>query len=108
MPVPVEIAKSPPEVEPEGSQPFQFDVVMTSADTEYALVLPTGIRKFLVKCRDGTAFRMSFTKGKVATPIAPYLTVSAPYSEDLLERTKLIMYFACASAAKTVEVVVWT
>jgi len=89
--------------------PTIFNVTMANANTEYSQALPATTRRFSIKNRNGTAFRVAFATGKVATPTEPYLTIPAnsEYYEDDL-RADLTLYFACASAGKTVEIIAWT
>lgn len=87
-----------------------YNVTMTNADTEYEQALSANTKKFLIQTRDGTAFRLAFVTGKVATPTAPYFTVRAnnAYWEDLIKPSTLTLFFACASAAKIIEIIEWT
>jgi hypothetical protein len=89
--------------------PAIYNVTMTSADTEYTQALPANTKKFLVQCRDGTAFRLAFETGKVATPTEPYLTVAtdAVYYEDEVLSSATV-YVGCGSAGKVVEILAWT
>jgi hypothetical protein len=90
--------------------PTLYNVTMTNADTEYHQDLPDKTKRFSIKTRDGTAFRVAFGTGFVATPTPPYETVPANwhYWEDLLYVTGLTLYFGCGSAGKIVEITVWT
>jgi hypothetical protein len=88
--------------------PVMFNVTMTLADTEYSQELPLGTSRFSCKTRDGTAFRVAFETGKVATPTQPYGTVPPNweyYETDL--RASATLYFACGVAGKIVEITVW-
>lgn len=89
--------------------PAIYTKTMTNANAEYSQALPSGTKKFLIQCRDGTAFRLAFVTGKVATPIEPYVTIPAnsTYSEDLVFSHDTL-FFACASAGKVVEIIAWT
>lgn len=88
-----------------------FEIEMTSANTEYALELPSPAKGIEMQCRDGTAFRHSFTEGAVdtATPPGPYQTVHAnvTYRKDNLFLNGHTLYVACGTAAKVVDVRVW-
>ncbi len=92
------------------SNPTIYNVTMTDADKEYSQALPSNTKKFTLQCRDGTAFRLSFETGKVATPTEPYLTVRTNdvYYEEELNLTSRTIYVASASAAKVVEMICWT
>ncbi len=90
--------------------PAIYNVTMTLADTEYSQALPSNCKKFLIHTRDGTAFRLAFVTGKVATPTAPYFTVPSAnsYNEDLIQPSTLTLYFGCAEAGKVIEIIAWT
>jgi hypothetical protein len=92
------------------SSPAIYNVTMTNADTEYSQALPSNCKKFLIHTRDGTAFRLAFTSGKVAGPTEPYFTVPTgqAYYEDFIEPSSLTLYFACGTAGKTVEIIAWS
>ena len=89
--------------------PTLYNVTMTNADTEYSQALPANTKKFLIHTQDGTAFRIAFVTGKVATPTAPYFTVLAndAYYEDGI-KASITLYFGCASAGKIVEIIAWS
>jgi len=83
---------------------------MTDANTEYSFEIPAGSVRFSIKCQDGTAFRLAFVTGKVATPTAPYLTILANGAlndpgDIQIGSTALTVYVACASASKVIECV---
>lgn len=90
--------------------PAVYNVTMTLADTEYSQALPANCKAFTIKCQDGTAFRMAYVTGKVATPVAPYKTMFAMTvkSEDNLYLASQTIYFACASAGKVIEIEAWS
>jgi len=90
--------------------PAIYNVTMTTADYEYSQALPTNCKKFLIRTRDGTAFRLAFITGKVAGPTQPYLSVPAntTYYEDGILSTALTLYFACSTAGKVIEIIAWT
>ncbi|MBA7700768.1 hypothetical protein ES703_109492 [subsurface metagenome] len=90
--------------------PVIYNVTMTDADTEYSQVLPANTKKYTIQTRDGTAFRMAFVTGKVATPTEPYLTIGTDgfHHEDLIEPASLTLFFACGEAAKVAEIIAWS
>ena len=75
-----------------GATPAIYNVTMTLADTEYSQALGSA-KKFTVHTRDGTAFRVAFATGKVATPTEPYLTIPAngAYAEDNIAPSALTL-----------------
>jgi len=90
-----------------------------SANKEYPYQLPKGCKRFKIQCRDGTALRIATEKDVVATPSSEqYWTMKAGvasgenspiWSEDNLDiqDDSVILYFACASGDKFVEILIW-
>jgi len=85
-----------------------YTVSMAVADTQYEQALPANVKKFLIKTRDNTTFRLSNVTGKVAGATEPFLTVTTPYNEDGIKVAALTLYFACSVAGKVVEIVAWS
>ena len=87
-----------------------YAVTMTNANQEYSQLLPDNTYKFTIRCRDGTAFRLAYVTGKVATPTDPYRTIAANVvkSEDNVNLSAITLYFACASTGKIIEIEAWT
>lgn len=102
----VELAKKPDPA----TTPVIYNVTMTVADTEYSQVLPANTKRFSIRTRDGTAFRMAFVTGKVAAPTEPYFSILAniPYIEEQIEVSALTLYFGCGGAGKICEIVAWS
>jgi len=96
-------------VEETPNTPTIYNVTMTNLNTEYSQALPANCRKFIIHTRDGTAFRLAFVTGKVATPTAPYWSnpSNADYWEESLKISSLTLYFACAVAGKVIEIIAW-
>jgi len=91
-------------------EPSNAVVTLSTANTEYDHQLPVGCKKFTLHCRDGTAFRLSYKQGTVASSDTPYFTVKAntSYYEDGLDVGPGVrLYFACASASKEIEIIQW-
>ncbi len=90
--------------------PTIYNVTMTNANTEYSQALPAATKKFLIHTRVGEAFRLAFATGKVATPTAPYfsITPSDAYSEDLVLSSAITLYFASATAGAVAEIITWS
>ena len=96
---------------PVGYTPTFINVTLTSADTEYSQLLPTGTVKVSVQLRSNdAAFRIAYVTGKVATPTEPYYTIQSgnEYYEDQMDLTGLTIYLACGSAGKIAEIIAWT
>ena len=87
-----------------------YNVVLTSADTEYSQVLPIYTKKITIQARTSVVVRGAYEVGKVATPTAPYLTIKAgaSYWEDSLTLPTLTtIYLASSSAGTVVEIMCW-
>ena len=89
-----------------------YNVTLTSADTEYSQALPANCRLFEFQCRTDVAVRWSKTTGKVAGPTAPYKTLKAGcyyYSPPLNQAASPdTLYFASATAGVVIELTAWT
>ena len=90
--------------------PTVYNVTLTSADTEYSQLLPSSTRELRFRCRTNYDVRFAFVADKVATPVAPYLTLPAgcDYRSDENDLTGTTMYFASSQAGVVVELEVWT
>lgn len=90
--------------------PVLYEKTMTLADTEYSQALPANCKRFTIHCQDGTAFRLAYVTGKVATPTAPYYSIpaGAVKSESGLYLAATTLYVACGTAGKKVEIEAWT
>jgi hypothetical protein len=89
--------------------PEIFNETITTADTEYSKELPAGTCKFQIRLQDGTAFRLAFVTGKVATPTPPYLSVPAGHSyEEICDSRRMVtLYFAAPAGTKVAEISCW-
>jgi len=88
----------------------EYNVTLTSANTEYGQTLPANTRKVLFRCRSGAVIRYAWAAGHVAGPTPPYQTLAAG-AEYVLEGVKLAssaLYFASATAGVVVELEAWT
>lgn len=91
-------------------EPTLYHVTVTNADTEYSQALPTNATAADVRLQDGTAFRLAWVTGKVATPTAPYLTVPAGHKYSrvgMSTRRAYTIYIAAPAGTKTAEIEVW-
>lgn len=91
-------------------KPTILNVEMTSSNTEYSLAIPEGTKKLQVATADGTAFRVAFVTGKVASPTAPYFTIPANTMLDVTDvyfEAAATLYVACGSASKVAQVIAW-
>lgn len=87
-----------------------YNVTMVAINTEYLQVLPANTKKFQIKTRDGTAFRVAFEAGRVGPPVDPYTTVpqACIYWEDYIQPAVLTIYFASTLANRVVEITAWS
>lgn len=93
----------------DATTPTLYNVTMTTADTEYSQALPANTKQFEFRCRGNYDMRFAYATGKVATPTAPYRTLSAgqtKYQNDI-DLTSITLYVACSQALQVVELEVW-
>jgi len=93
-----------------GRTPTVFNVTLTNADTEYSQTLPANVRSFSMQARQSADVRWAHETGKVATPVAPYVTMKSGGNVSVgeLDPALLTLYLASATAGTVVEIVVWT
>lgn len=86
-----------------------YQVAITSQDTEYSLAIPDGAKAIEIQCRDSTDIRVAFEAGKVASSISPFQTIKggARYVKEHLYLNQQTLYLAAPSGSKIVEVRVW-
>lgn len=90
--------------------PTVYNITLTSADTEYSQALPTNTREFRFRCRTSYDVRFAWVTGKVAAPVAPYLTLPAgtDYFSDYNKLSSKTIYFASSTAGVVVEMETYT
>jgi len=86
-----------------------YQIAVSSQDTEYSLPIPAKAKAIEIQCRDSTDIRCSFTSGKVATSVSPFQTIKggARYVKEHLYLNQHTLYVAAGSGSKVVEVRVW-
>ncbi|MDB5344257.1 MAG: hypothetical protein JWP89_2634 [Schlesneria sp.] len=86
-----------------------YEIPITTQDTQYALALPNGVKAIEIQCRDTTDIRCSFTAGKVAVPASPIQTIKGGgrYVKEHLYLNAHTLYVAAGTGSKVVEVRVW-
>jgi len=91
------------------TRPTSYNITLTSADTEYSQLLPSGTKESRFRCRTLYDVRYAFVTGKVATPTAPYFTLPAGSDRfsDGDDLSGFTLYFASAEAGTIVELEVW-
>jgi len=87
------------------------NVIMTTADKEYQWSAPKGCVWFTLHVRDNTEVRLAMTSGHVASSEPPYFTLksNSAWNTDRLKivvSTGMLVFFACASAGKVIEVLI--
>jgi len=91
--------------------PIVYNVALALANTEYAQALPVGCRGFEFHCRTANDVRFAFETGRVAAPVAPYMTLpSGLWYYNLEVRFDVVwtLYLASAVAAVVAEIIAWT
>lgn len=93
----------------EATTPTEYNVTLTSADTQYSQALPANTKEFRFRCRTIFDVRYSFTTGKVATPTTPYFTLPAgsDYFSDKNDLSSKTLYLASSEAGVIVELETW-
>ena len=95
---------------PTAQTPTVYNRTMTVADTEYPQALPAGTREIRFRCRTAFDVRFAWITGKVAGPVAPYLTLPSgrDYASDNNNFTGLTLYLASSEAGVIVEIEIFT
>lgn len=90
-----------------GVTPTIINKVLTEANTEYAISLPSGCRKFGMKARNmDNIVKLAFTEGKSGSE---YITLdSGSYSEDGVLALNTILYVQSPTAGAVVELIAWS
>ena len=88
-----------------GKEVLIYNKTMTLANTEYSQALPYGTVKIMVQNRGAFDTKISFTSGASGTN---YFTLksSMVYYDDFVDVGRTL-YFQCADAGKTLEIMVW-
>jgi len=92
--------------------PTVYNVTCTVADTEYSQALPANCRGFDFQARTEAVLRFAFVTGKVATPVAPYMTLKAGdcYTSPSMMQAAApsTLFVASPTAGTVVELLAWT
>jgi len=91
--------------------PALYNVTLTNADTEYSQALPTACRAVTIQARTEVSVRLAWVTGKVATPVAPYLTLKAGavYTCNFpVYLAAATVYAASATAGTVLEIEAWS
>ena len=89
----------------------EFNITLSSADTEFSQALPVGTKYFSIQCRAAVVCRFSFTTGKVAGPTAPYTTLKSGGSYNSPEKlgANPTIYLATTDVTSPViEILAWS
>ena len=94
------------------TEPLIYNVTMTTKNTQYSQVLPSGTKRFAISVQGGAdtdIFRIAFVTGKVATPTAPYIQLpgNVEYYEDNVNLDETTVYIACVSDSKVAQIIAW-
>lgn len=93
-----------------GTVPVMVSVTLTTANTEYSVTLPRGVKMFDILANTSNAFRVSYLPNTVATPTPPFYPVGADVAftvRNVNLKDPLTVYLASATAALNVTVVYW-
>ena len=84
-----------------------YNVTCVSANTEYSQALPSGCKKFTLKCRQARDVKATLVSGESGTK---YLTIpsGSSWSEDSLNLSGKSLYFQTGNANSIVEIVAWS
>jgi len=97
--------------DPVTAAPTVYNVTLTIVDTEYSQAMPANCRRIEFHCQDNASMRFAFVTGKVAGPVAPYMTLKIGYAYDSGEINQAAapstVYFASATAGAIVEIIAW-
>lgn len=94
-------------------EPSIINIHLVTADKEYEYRVPTGCKKFMLQMRDGTAFKVTTVPNGTKTINANYFTIrtnGAIWWDDLniIDSQEAVLYLACASANKVIEIWQWS
>jgi len=94
------------------ARPVIYNLTLSSANTEFSQVLPAGIRKFSIQCRDTSVdIKLAFVEGESGTNFLTVLGNSA-YNEDLIHApggfTLTLYVQSTSTASPVVEIVAWS
>lgn len=88
-----------------------YNVTLTLADTEYSQVIPANCRAFSFQCRTAFNVRYQYVSGRVAGPVAPYMTMKSGGAVNEgpinLGGSLLTLYLASSEAGVVVEITAW-
>jgi len=91
--------------------PTVYNVTLTVANTEYSQAMPANCRGFEFQARTEATIRYAFVTGRVAGPVAPWLTLKAgdyyfspPLNQAAAPST---LYLGTATAGTAVEILCW-
>ena len=96
--------------QPPATTPTVYNITLTVANTEYSQALPANTKDLRFRCRTLYDVRFAWVTGKVATPTAPYLTLSAgcDYCSDGNNLASQALFLASATAGVVVELECWS
>ncbi|MBA7491377.1 hypothetical protein ES702_01922 [subsurface metagenome] len=85
-----------------------YKIIMTTEHTEYSQVLPEGCKQLQAVVADGTAARLAWVTGQVATDLVTWdLLANAVYRRSRLDLRGKTLYFACSEAGKVMKIEAW-
>lgn len=95
------------------SEPSIVNIELVTANKEYEYRVPTGCKKFLIHMRDGTTCRIATVRDGTKTKAPQYFTMRTGGSIwfddlDIKDPKEAVLYFACSTANKVVEIWQWS
>ena len=90
---------------PRAKKVVNYNVSLTSADTEYSQLLDNDTVSIALRCRTANDIRYAWVTGKVATPTAPYSTLGAgkEYYETEVNLRAKTLYLASGDGSVVAE-----
>lgn len=90
-----------------GKLPTIVNLTLTSADTEYSQLIPTGTKKFSVQCRTDKGLKFSYIEGESGT-VFHSIPEGATYTEFGVNTGPGVkIYLQSETANVVVEIIFW-
>ena len=89
------------------ASPAIQNVILTTADTEYTVVIPVGTKRFTIKSRQDAVMKLAYVATESGTN---YWTVGygVCYTERELDGTGITLYIQSSKDGTDLEVISWT
>lgn len=88
--------------------PLILNVPLAVADTEYAVAVPAGTKRFMLKIRDDDSkYLIAYNPGETTSNFVTKARGTTYESYDIDLTTDLTVYIQCNKASKILEVMIW-